>query len=106
MATIRNKKFSFYTDLNELINNHKLDESSCIFICDPSNPTGMKQDDAQLKHLIKTIADTGAIVVFDSPYRKLFYHDKFFERIIHPNVIIAESFSKWIGLPGARLGFI
>ena len=106
VATIRNKQFSFYSDLNELINNHKLDESSCIFICDPSNPTGMKQDDAQLKHLIKTIADTGAIVVFDSPYRKLFHHDKFFERIIHPNVIIAESFSKWIGLPGARLGFI
>jgi aspartate/methionine/tyrosine aminotransferase len=51
-------------------------------------------------------ADTGAIVVLDSPYRKLFYNDKFFEGLIHPNIIIAESFSKWIGLPGGRLGFI
>ncbi len=106
MATIRNKSFSFYNGLDNLIEEHKLDESSCIFICDPSNPTGLKIDDDFLLSKIKEIADTGAIVVFDSPYRKLFYSDNFFEKIIHPNVIIAESFSKWIGLPGARLGFI
>lgn len=106
VATIRNKQFSFYNNLYDLIDNHKLDESSCVFICDPSNPTGMKMNDDMLLDLIKTIANTGAIVVFDSPYRKLFYNDNFFENIIHPNVIIAESFSKRIGLPGARLGFI
>jgi aspartate/methionine/tyrosine aminotransferase len=106
MATIRNKQFSFYEELSTLPEEHKLDESSCVFICDPSNPTGMKMDDADLYKMIMDIADTGAIVVFDSPYRKLFYKDNFFEKIIHPNVIISESFSKWIGLPGARLGFI
>jgi aspartate aminotransferase len=103
MATIRNKNFSFYENLHDLKN---LNENSCIFICDPNNPTGMKLDDNYLEKTIKEIADTGAIVIFDSPYRKLFYHDNFFERILHPNVIISESFSKWIGLPGARIGFI
>jgi len=106
MATIRNKQFSFYEDISTIGENHKLDESSCVFICDPSNPTGIKMNDAELYDNIMAIANTGAIVVFDSPYRKLFYKDNFFEKIIHPNVIIAESFSKWIGLPGARLGFI
>ena len=105
MATIRNKSFSFYDSLDYFDLDH-LNESSCIFICDPNNPTGMKLDDRQLFLKIREIADTGAIVIFDSPYRKLFYHDNFFEGLMHPNIIIAESFSKWIGLPGARLGFI
>jgi aspartate/methionine/tyrosine aminotransferase len=105
MATIRNKQFSFYDTLN-YFDISKLNESSCIFICDPNNPTGVKMDDHDLLDKIKEIANTGAIVIFDSPYRKLFYEDNFFEKIMHPNVIITESFSKWIGLPGARLGFI
>jgi len=105
MATIRNKPFSFYDSLDYFDISH-LNETSCIFICDPNNPTGVKLDDNYLYSKIMEIADTGAIVVFDSPYRKLFYDDTFFEKLLHPNVIIAESFSKWIGLPGARLGFI
>ena len=105
MATIRNKPFSFYDSLDYFDLEH-LNENTCIFICDPLNPTGMKLDDDYLCEKIHEIADTGAIVIFDSPYRKLFYSDNFFEKILHPNVIIAESFSKWIGLPGARLGFI
>lgn len=108
MATIRNKPFSFYDSL-DYFNEEKLatlNESTCIFICDPNNPTGMKLDDYYLYQKIDEISKTGAIVIFDSPYRKLFYHDRFFEQLMLPNVIIAESFSKWIGLPGARLGFI
>ena len=84
----------------------KLNENSCVFICDPNNPTGMKLEDDYLLKKIHEIADTGAIVIFDSPYRKLFFNDSFFEKVLHPNVIICESFSKWIGLPGARTGFI
>lgn len=109
MATIRNKSFSFYDSLDYFTKPEKLsslNETTCIFICDPSNPTGIKMDDPYLLHKIKQISETGAIVVFDSPYRKLFYDDKLFEKILHHNVIIAESFSKWIGLSGARLGFI
>lgn len=109
MATIRNKPFSFYESLDYFTSYEKLsslNESTCIFICDPNNPTGMKLDDNYLLEKINKIADTGAVVIFDSPYRKLFYNDNFFQGLLHPNIIIAESFSKWIGLPGARLGFI
>lgn len=105
MATIRNKPFSFYDSL-DYFDLSKLNETTCIFICDPNNPTGMKLDERDLYLKITEIAETGAIVIFDSPYRKLFYNDRFFEELMLPNVIIAESFSKWIGLSGARLGFI
>ncbi len=106
MATIRNKKFSFYDSLNDL-DISKLNESSCIFICDPNNPTGIKLEDDFLYESIYKINSTGAIIIFDSPYRKLFSDDRMFNILSSlDNVIITESFSKWIGLSGLRMGFI
>jgi aspartate/methionine/tyrosine aminotransferase len=107
MAAIRQKKFSFYQQLDEL-DLSKINDSSCVFICDPNNPTGMKLDDDYLFEYISKISQTGAIVIFDSPYRKLFYQqDSFFDKIASlDNIIITESFSKWVGLSGLRMGFI
>lgn len=106
MATIRQKPFSFYEDLDEF-DLTKLNDSTCIFICDPNNPTGIKMDDDFLMKKIEEINKTGAVIIFDSPYRKLFYEDNFFDRLTKfENVIITESFSKWIGLSGLRVGFI
>lgn len=106
MATIRKKRFSFYESLGD-IDFSKLNESSCVFICDPNNPTGIKLDDDYLYENIVKINRTGAIVIFDSPYRKLFVEDRIFNAISYlENVIITESFSKWIGLSGLRMGFI
>jgi aspartate aminotransferase len=109
IATIRNKSFSFYDDLDS-IDVSKLNESTCIFICDPNNPTGLKLNDSYLLSKIRDFNKSGAITVFDSPYRKLFgdyLENTMFDEISKlENVIICESFSKWIGLSGLRLGFI
>lgn len=110
MATIRGKQYEFYDDI--LTMDHTIYNSNhCIFICDPNNPTGIKVDDNDLYYKIRQISETGAIVVFDSPYRKMFNFDKddlnLFNSIYRlPNVIICESFSKSLGVSGARLGFI
>ncbi len=104
MATIRKQEFSFYNDFSDLVN---ISESDAIFICDPNNPTGIKMDDEYLLDSIKEITKRGATVIFDSPYRRLFYRDNFFDKLSDiDGVIIVESFSKWIGLSGVRLGFI
>ena len=106
MATIRKKSFSFYKTLTDL-DFSQLNESSCIFICDPNNPTGIKLDDYYLLNVIEKINKTGAVIIIDCPYRKLFSQDDFFDKVSQlSNVIITESFSKWIGLSGLRLGFI
>jgi aspartate aminotransferase len=109
MATIRNKSFSFYDDLNS-IDISKLNDSTCIFICDPNNPTGLKLDDDFLLSKIEQINNTGAVTIFDCPYRRLFKENlptRMFDKMSQlENVIIAESFSKWIGLSGLRMGFI
>lgn len=109
MATIRNKSFSFYDDLDS-IDITKLNDSTCIFVCDPNNPTGIKLDDDYLLYKIQQFNNSGAVVCFDSPYRRLFKEQlpiRIFDQISRlENVIIAESFSKWIGLSGLRMGFI
>lgn len=105
MASIRKREYDFYDDLNHL--NEMSKGNECVFICDPNNPTGKKESDELLFDTIKNITSKGTIVIFDCPYRKLFYNDDFHNRISHlENVIITESFSKWMGLSGLRIGFI
>lgn len=106
MATIRNKHYEFYDGLSDgALDNITKDD--CIFICDPNNPTGIKYDDDYLLSKISELNNIGCTIIFDSPYRKLFYQDDFFNKLVrYENVIITESFSKWIGLSGLRLGFI
>lgn len=106
MATIRKKGFQFYENLEDLL---QLDLSNrhCVFISDPNNPTGMKLDDNYVFENIEKLNKLGASIIFDCPYRKLFFRDNFFDRVSDlENVIITESFSKWLGLSGLRLGFI
>ena len=110
MATIRGKSFSFYDDLSEL-DESQLNHNTCVFICDPNNPTGIKLDDDELYQQIHRLDDAGVTVIFDSPYRKLFnlfvYKMDLFDRISSMgNVIVCESFSKSLGISGARLGFV
>lgn len=110
MATIRGKSFSFYDKLSEL-DESLLNHNTCVFICDPNNPTGIKLDDEELYQDIKKLNSLGVTIIFDSPYRKLFnlfvYKMDLFDRISNmSNVIVCESFSKSLGISGARLGFV
>lgn len=107
MATIRGKSFSFYDELSNL-DESQLNQNTCVFICDPNNPTGVKLDDEELYQKIWKLNGAGVTVIFDSPYRKLFtYKMDMFDNISNmSNVIVCESFSKSLGISGARLGFV
>ena len=107
MATIRGKSFSFYDDI-ESLNVKELNNSTCVFICDPSNPTGIKRPDSMFEFKIKQLNDAGVVVIYDCPYRKLFKYDNDLFDVVGKmeNVIVCESFSKSLGISGARLGFV
>lgn len=108
IAGIRKISTATYETLHEL--NLKLrnsNEKVAVLICDPNNPLGNKIDDSYLYEQIKALNEAGAIIIFDSPYRRLFIQDDFFYKLSKlDNVIITESFSKSLGLSGQRLGFI
>lgn len=106
IAKIRKTNFKFYENLEEL-SFLNLNNRDCVFISDPNNPTGLKMDDDFLYENIKRLDSIGVVIVFDCPYRRLFFNDNFFDLVSDfENVIITESFSKWVGLSGLRIGFI
>lgn len=84
-------------------------QGSAVLICDPGNPLGEKYDDQRQFARIKRLSDAGVVVLFDSPYRRIFCgrEDTYYQRLLElPGVIITESFSKSVGLSGQRIGFI
>lgn len=117
MCTIRGVQSDTFEDLESFVNTvkelRKTEEGKAkrlaTLICDPNNPIGDKMDDTAMFGYIKQLSDLGVVVIFDSPYRKIFYgsEDTMFEELMKlENVIIAESFSKAMGLSGQRIGFL
>jgi len=101
--------YAFYDNFEWLLDNLDQLRGTGVFICDPNNPVGNKFDDEQLLSLVKTLSDNGAVVIWDSPYRRLYYdeNDTFYHRMIeNKNLVITESFSKSVGLSGQRTGFV
>ena len=107
---INSINYDFYDDLGFVENNIEKFKAGAVVICDPNNPIGNKQDDDYLLNIIKKLHQEGIVVIWDSPYRKLFYEwedDAFYTKLIKfDNVIISESFSKSVGLSGQRIGFV
>lgn len=103
---IRNFNYEKFEDLHDKIKDLR---NSAVIICDPNNPVGDKFSDDKMLELIEKLNNEGVTVIFDSPYRRVFYNDDddFYQKLLHfDNVIIVESFSKSVGLSGQRVGFV
>ena len=107
---INNVNYGFYENFDFIEKNIEQFKNSAIIICDPNNPLGNKISDNEIFAIIDRLNKKGIVVIWDSPYRKLFYSwedDDFLKKIIaFDNVIISESFSKSVGLSGQRIGFV
>ena len=106
---ITGKKQLFYNDFDSIISKPEAFNNSAIIICDPNNPTGSKTDDKKLFRVLDILKDQNTTVIWDGPYRRLFYNnsDTLYQKLLnYENVIITESFSKSIGLSGQRIGFM
>ncbi|UCG27705.1 MAG: pyridoxal phosphate-dependent aminotransferase [Bacteroidales bacterium] len=109
ISTIRKKENRTYDCFDELKKNLSSLHKSAVVICDPNNPLGNKYNDEALLNLMKVLNDNGTVVIFDSPYRRVFCDnsDRMYQHLMQlQDVIIVESFSKSVGLSGQRLGFI
>lgn len=107
ILNLRAINYSSYINFDALLSSDI--KNKAIIICDPGNPLGEKYDDKDLLNTIEQLNKKGAIIIYDSPYRRLFYDikDTFFQSLLNfDNVIIIESFSKSLGLSGQRIGFI
>ncbi len=109
LCNLRKVSFSSYQSYNQLASQSSALYGKAVIICDPGNPLGDKYPDNKLIELIKILNKNDVVVLFDSPYRRLFFNrtDDFYSQLLNlENVIIIESFSKSLGLSGQRIGFI
>lgn len=101
---------SYYESYDDLYENPEKYKDASVIICDPNNPLGDKFDDEKLIDTIRLLEKYNVVVVWDSPYRRLFFEDEkdtIYERLLEfDNLIVTESFSKSVGLSGQRLGFM
>lgn len=112
ICLVYNIPLSHYTNFDNIKENIENLKNKAVIICDPNNPIGNSYTDDELLDIISFLNSNDVVVIFDSPYRKLFTEDiskdhYFYNELLNmDNVIISESFSKSIGLSGQRLGFI
>jgi histidinol-phosphate aminotransferase len=76
-----------------------------LFLAEPHAPTGTFHDVKQLETLIEA-AGPGWLVVIDEAYAEFAGRDH--KKLVqqHSNVVILRTFSKALGLAGARLGYL
>jgi len=104
---------TFEPDLNAL---EKLisQKTKALIINNPNNPTGVIYSEEKLKMIKQIIASkekdfgTTIYIISDQPYAEIVYDGAQVPSIlsIFENAIIVNSFSKSLGLAGARIGYI
>lgn len=81
-----------------------------IYLCNPNNPTGAVATKKQLKAFVDYALKNKAVIIFDAAYVE-YISDKSFPKSIYEIkeakkcAIEINSFSKWSGFTGVRLGW-
>ncbi|MCC6034138.1 MAG: histidinol-phosphate aminotransferase family protein [Desulfurococcaceae archaeon] len=93
----------FYLDVTQL-NAFCQDREALIVITNPNNPTGSYIDRSQL---LDSLSQCKAKILVDEAYMELCTHCPItVKNVTSENFIIVRSLTKWLGLPGMRLGFL
>ena len=77
-----------------------------LLVASPANPTGTLIEPAQLAALWQTVQARGGSLIVDEIYHGLTYHDDARTALeISDEIIVINSFSKYFGMTGWRLGW-
>lgn len=109
IAIMRDKEPRTYQDFQWLYEHADEIKGQAVIICDPNNPVGNKVPDEQILELVEFLDRNHTVVIYDSPYRRVFFDDDdtlYRDLLRYEHVIIHESFSKSVGLSGQRMGFL
>lgn len=95
---------TFFPDLEAL------PRADVIYFCSPNNPTGVAATKEQLTELVKRCKEQGSILVFDAAYAPFIRSEGIPKSIFEIEgakevAIEVNSFSKYAGFTGVRLGW-
>jgi aspartate/methionine/tyrosine aminotransferase len=81
--------------------------SRVVMISSPSNPTGTVIDPEELEQIAVVVAERGGALIVDEIYHGLLYGEAVATAVNLPgDVYVVNSFSKYYGMTGWRLGWL
>ncbi|MCE9681087.1 pyridoxal phosphate-dependent aminotransferase [Halomonas alkalisoli] len=90
-----------------LVDRHWRDDTRLAMLATPSNPTGHMLDGAQLSSVADSVAARGGELLVDEIYQGLCYDiAPLSVAAITPDAFVVNSFSKYFGMTGWRLGWL
>ncbi|MBI5784185.1 MAG: pyridoxal phosphate-dependent aminotransferase [Rhodocyclales bacterium] len=96
-----------YQPTAELVSGHWTSRSRALLVATPANPTGTLIEPAQLAALHKTVTRLGGALLVDEIYHGLTYgFDAETALAAGNDLFVINSFSKYFGMTGWRLGWL
>lgn len=90
-----------------LIRRHWGPRTVAVLLASPSNPTGTLVPEAGLVEIMDTVRELGGMVIMDEIYHGLTYGAQAKSALAHsPDVFVVNSFSKYYGMTGWRVGWL
>ncbi|HHJ15756.1 MAG TPA: pyridoxal phosphate-dependent aminotransferase [Gammaproteobacteria bacterium] len=81
--------------------------TSCVLIASPSNPTGTVVTQDALQDMLDVVRKNKAALIVDEIYQHLHYGDRPHTALsLGDDVFVINSFSKYFGMTGWRLGWL
>lgn len=91
----------------KLIRRHWTRKTMAVMITSPSNPTGTMVPPAEMARIVETVREFGGVLIVDEIYHGLTYGVDAISALAYSNdVFVINSFSKYYGMTGWRLGWI
>jgi aspartate/methionine/tyrosine aminotransferase len=90
-----------------LVREHWTERTVAVLLSSPSNPTGTLVPDAEIARIAQTVAELGGVLIVDEIYHGLTYEAEAASALRHSaDVFVVNSFSKYYGMTGWRLGWL
>ncbi len=78
-----------------------------VMVASPSNPTGTLLSRSELEAIHRVVAERGGVLIVDEIYQGLIYSGEAFTALsISDEIFVINSFSKYFGMTGWRLGWL
>ncbi|MDH3309263.1 MAG: pyridoxal phosphate-dependent aminotransferase [Gammaproteobacteria bacterium] len=90
-----------------LVRQHWTKRTVAVLLASPSNPTGTIIPTKELDEIIRTVEARGGVLIVDEIYHGLVYAEEAMTALSYSqNLFVVNSFSKYYGMTGWRLGWL
>jgi aspartate/methionine/tyrosine aminotransferase len=91
----------------QLLERFATSETAAVLIASPSNPTGTMVSEEQLRRLVADVPALGGHLIVDEIYHGLVYEGNYTTALdLSDDLFVINSFSKYFGMTGWRLGWL